>query len=66
VHDESELVVGSAGGPEFGELFLDPLGDSSIARDLCRPVAVQKLGCVRRLVGIVGSIDGDGGSSESN
>jgi len=56
VHDEAELVVGPSGGVELGELFLDPLGDSPVARNLCFPVAGQELRRIRRLVGVVGVV----------
>ena len=40
VHDECELVVGPACCLEFGELLLDPLGDSPVAGDLSFAIAL--------------------------
>ena len=42
VHDEGELVVGPPGCLELGEFFLDPLGDSPVARDLRLAVSLQE------------------------
>ena len=53
VHDEAELVVGAAGGFQFGQLVLDPGGDTAVAVDLGLPVAGQELLAVGRLVGVV-------------
>ncbi len=53
VHDEAELLVAATGCRQFGELLLDPHGDSAVAVDLSLPVALEELGCVGRLVGVV-------------
>lgn len=43
VHHERELVIGTPGGLELGEFLLDPLGDPTVARDLCGAVAIEEL-----------------------
>ena len=53
MHDEAEFLITTPLGLQCGQFLPDPLGDSAVAVNLRLPVALEELGRVRRLVGVV-------------